>query len=78
MIEASSKTCIVCQSGAATGTWQLCPECRREIADRSARRQATMAPDHMHGLFPAEVRSYRHLVASTAEHCRRRFGGGKA
>ena len=41
--------CVVCHGPGATGYWSLCPACRRDLADRSARRRAAMVTTHCMG-----------------------------
>ena len=62
----TDSTCIVCQSGAATGTWQLCPECRLRLPTDPPgdwRRWHRIIAWAVSG----RVRYHPHLVASTAE-----------
>ena len=71
----TDSTCILCQNGEGRGNWQLCPRCRAEIADRSARRQAAMAPSYCMGcLTPKQTLPAAGEIY--CPHCRRRFGKG--
>jgi hypothetical protein len=36
--------CVICKTEPGEGGWQLCPECRAELAEKSARRMASMHP----------------------------------
>ena len=45
----SDSRCIMCHVGEAVGPWQLCPGCRRRIADLSAQRKVKMAPGYRLG-----------------------------
>ena len=49
----TDSTCIVCQSGAATGAWQLCPECRRRACRAIGAAAGGDGPDLLHGLSHA-------------------------
>ena len=36
--------CVVCSKSGASGKWEICSSCRAELVERSAGRQAQMAP----------------------------------
>jgi hypothetical protein len=57
-VENPADICIVCRRANAFGYWQVCDGCRRDLAQRSAQRQAAMAPDHCLGCFTP--RQYPH------------------
>ena len=40
------KPCCICHKAAGSGDWALCDGCRRRLAERSAERQARMAPSY--------------------------------
>jgi hypothetical protein len=69
----TNSTCILCHQAPGEGQWRLCPTCRRELAERSRRRQARMAPQVCLGCFA--LRKDPPMLGSIyCPWCQRRFG----
>ncbi len=66
--------CGLCQKAPATGSWSICPDCRRQLADRQSQRFASMAPGSCVACQQS-LPGRRVAGVVYCPRCTRRFGG---